>query len=72
MAKQPLKKGLVYSGPTTPLDIDARPEPVMLVPGKTYVELPETHPIVANLIERGLLQPAPETATEIAPEGAAN
>lgn len=72
MAKQPLKKGLIYSGPTTPLDIEGRDEPVMLVPGKSYPDLPETHPIVVNLTERGLLKPAPETTTEIAPEGAAN
>lgn len=68
MAKSPVKKPLTYLGPVTPLDLPGESEPVMLIPGKAYPDLPEDDPRVAVLIARGLFSSNPETA----PEGAAN
>lgn len=55
MAKQAqTRKSYRYTGPVTPLDIQGE-KTRMLHPGVSYTDLPEEHPIVANLIARRVL-----------------
>lgn len=63
MAKQPqTRKSYRYTGPVTPLDIEGE-KTRMLHPGVSYTDLPEDHPIVANLIARRILVAETDAAT---------
>lgn len=67
MAKPQTQKSYRYTGPVTPLDIEGE-KTRMLHPGVSYTDLPEEHPIVANLIARLVL--VAETDAAVAPADA--
>lgn len=70
MAKQPSsKQSYRYDGPVTSFDVEVQ-KTRNLFPGRSYSDLPEEHPIIANLIERKLLVPETTAAEPVATEGA--
>lgn len=70
MAKQSNdKKSYRYDGPVTSFDVTVE-KTRTLFPGRSYSDLPEEHPIIANLIERKLLVSETTAAEPVASEGA--